>query len=93
MNDLQHFPVTKGLPADIGHDLFEGTVPDILERVIRYSVEQGYFTLEWLNEVIEVFDYDEADTKNNPVQCQAHLQNSELNRLPLNLGVYSGCSL
>lgn len=66
LNDLQYFHVTRGLPPDIAHDLFIGIVPDMIEKVVHHLVSQDCFTLEYLNQRIETFDYDAEDKPNKP---------------------------
>ncbi|KAJ8022037.1 hypothetical protein HOLleu_39411 [Holothuria leucospilota] len=65
-NSLRYFHVVNGLPSDIAHDLFEGVVPVVLEKVILHCVQSGYFTLEELNNKVECFPYDGSDLVNKP---------------------------
>ena len=64
-NQLEHFHVTSGLPFDIAHDLF-GIIPEALYLTIKHCVQEGYISLEYLNEVIETFNYDSSDVRNKP---------------------------
>ena len=38
LHQLEHFYVVDGLPSDIAHDLFEGLIPDVMEKVILHCV-------------------------------------------------------
>ncbi|XP_072016668.1 uncharacterized protein [Amphiura filiformis] len=73
LNKLQHFHVTNGLAPDVGHDLFEGIVPEVLENAISHFVLEGYFTLEYLNKQIKEFPYDAVDKTNKPSVMAATL--------------------
>ena len=66
LNQLQHFHVVNGLPPDLGHDLLEGFAKDILNIVIFRCLQQNYFTIDDLNNVILSFSYSDIDKKNNP---------------------------
>ena len=73
LNKLQHFHVVNGLAPDLGHDLFEGIVPEVLENAISHFVLEGYFTLEYLNNQIKEFPYDGPDKTNKPSVMPATL--------------------
>ena len=66
LNELKYFHVVYGLPSDLAHDLFEGIVPDVMQKVITHCVREEYFTLEFLNEQIETFPYSGNDKRNKP---------------------------
>lgn len=66
LNKLNHYHVIGGLPSDISHDLFEGLVPEVLEHVIRYCVQNQIFTMEYLNDRIDNFPYGSVDKPNKP---------------------------
>lgn len=66
LNKLNHYHVIDGLPSDISHDLFEGLVPEVLEHVIRYCVQNQIFSLEYLNDRIANFPYGNVDKPNKP---------------------------
>ena len=63
---LQYYHVIEGLPSDIGHDIFEGVAVDVLQNVIRYCVQQDFFSLEHLNNQIETFPYSNMDKDKKP---------------------------
>ncbi|KAJ8032742.1 hypothetical protein HOLleu_22774 [Holothuria leucospilota] len=65
-NQLKYFHVINGQPPDIAHDLFEGVVPDVMERVILHCVSEGYFSLQYLNDQVENFPFEGFDKTNKP---------------------------
>ena len=58
--------MVNGLPPDLGHDLLEGFAKDILNIVIVRCLQQNYFTIDDLNNVILSFSYSDIDKKNKP---------------------------
>ena len=66
LNQLQHFHVVNGLPPDLGHDLLEDFAKDVLNIVIVRCLQQNYFTIDDLNNVILSFSYSDIDKKNKP---------------------------
>jgi hypothetical protein len=50
----------------IMHDLLEGVACDVSEYVIRYLVDNGKITVEYLNSQIENFTYRDTDQVNRP---------------------------
>ncbi|XP_072047514.1 uncharacterized protein [Amphiura filiformis] len=73
LNELQYFHVTRGLPPDIAHDLFEGIVPQVLQQVISHCVRSGHFTLDYLNTQIRTFPYQKCDRVNKPTKLSKNL--------------------
>lgn len=63
---LSHFHVSTGYPPDIVHDLFEGVVPTELARCISLLISKKYFTLDFLNTLIQRFPYKWGDKTNRP---------------------------
>ena len=63
---LSHFHVSTGYPPDIVHDLFEGVVPVELARCISLLISKKYFTLDFLNTLIQTFPYKWGDKTNRP---------------------------
>ena len=66
LNNLEYYHVTRGLPSDIAHDLFEGLVPEVLRNLVLYFVSDGYFSLDQLNTRIGSFSYGKTDRVNKP---------------------------
>lgn len=50
--NLEHFPVVTGYPADILRDILEGNVPTELSLCLTDLIGKKYFTLEMLNQAI-----------------------------------------
>ena len=63
---LQHFHPVDGFPPDILHDLFEGIVPVELALCINEMIRRKYFTLEYLNRMINTFPYEHYDKLDKP---------------------------
>lgn len=76
LNQLQHFHVINGLPCDLAHDLFEsGLVCDVIEKVVMYCVQQGFFSLNFINAQIQEFPYKGNDKTNKPNTLATQLAN------------------
>ena len=61
MSILEEAPgylVIHGLPHDIMHDLYEGIVPYELKLLIRYCINQKYFTVDELNGRMERYHFE-----------------------------------
>ena len=63
---MQHFHVVNGLPSNLGHDLLEGFAKDILNILIVRCLQQKYFTIDDLNNIILSFSYSDIVKKNKP---------------------------
>ena len=72
-NQLEYFHVTTGLPFDIAHDLFEGAIPEVIYMTVKHCVQQGYFSLQFLNSTIKTFDYGQDDVCNKPSPMSSDL--------------------
>ena len=69
LEEIPGFSVTNGLPHDIMHDLFEGVVPSHMKLLLTHCVQEGFFTLEELNERICAFDF----LKKKPSEIDSNL--------------------
>ena len=58
LENVPGFSVTKCLPHDILHDLFEGVVPLELKFLPLHSVQQKFLTIPVLNHHLSRFDYE-----------------------------------
>lgn len=73
---LQGFDVTKCLPFDVMHTVFEGVANFHLMHLLSYLIdEKNYFTLEQLNNAMQSHDYgySEKDTKPSPIQVKQNV--------------------
>ncbi|XP_051786106.1 uncharacterized protein LOC127528849 [Erpetoichthys calabaricus] len=61
-----HFQTLQGFPPDFLHDLLEGIVPVELSFCLNDLVSSKFFTLDYLNSVIQTFPYKFADSVNRP---------------------------
>ena len=62
LNESKYFHVIDGLCPDIMHDVLEGALPYEAKLLLRYCIQQGYFTLSLLNARIKSFKYGPADS-------------------------------
>lgn len=65
LSKLKEFDVTKCLPFDIMHSIFEGVVNRHLNHLFHHIVENQYISLNEINEAIKChqYGYSEIDTK------------------------------
>ncbi len=67
LNEMNYFHVANSqIPQDVMHVLLEGVIPLETKLVIRSLMEDGYFTLDQLNERIANFSYGRAEARNKP---------------------------
>ena len=57
LEEVPGFSVINGLPHDIMHDLFKGIAPYELKLLLCHCVHQKYFSIDDLNERINVYDF------------------------------------
>ena len=57
LEDVPGFSVVTGILHDIMHDLFEGIVPYELKFLINHCVQQKYFSIHFLNDRLQRFDF------------------------------------
>lgn len=65
-NTIPDFHITELKHVDIMHDFYEGYAHDSLTSCLDRFFEQGYITLEQLNNRIKRFDYEYNDRRNKP---------------------------
>ena len=68
--DLVGFDITKCLPYDIMHTVFEGVTISHLKLLLNYCIEEmKYISLEQLNLLLRNHNYghSESDTKPSPI--------------------------
>ena len=63
---LGAYHAVKSLPSDVGHDIFEGVAKTTMCQVIKYCVEEGFFSLADLNNCIATFPYKGTDKVDKP---------------------------
>lgn len=63
---LNYFHPITGFPPDVLHDLLEGLVPVDLSLCIKTMMRMKYFTLEYLNQTIASFPYQQNDKVDRP---------------------------
>lgn len=66
---LSNFDITKSLPFDVIHTIYEGIAACHLNLLFHHLIDDcHYFTLDQLNHIIKVhpYGYTESDTKPSP---------------------------
>ena len=66
LGTLQYYHVIGGLPPDISHDLFEGTVPDVVATVLSTILGNNLESINNLNKALDGFPYSHIDKSNKP---------------------------
>ena len=66
LNQLSCFHVIHGLPSDISHDILEGVAKTLLGQVIEHCIQSGYFSIEYINSIIDHFPWKADDKTNKP---------------------------
>ena len=80
LNTSQFFHIVDGLCPDIMHDVLEGALPYEVKLLIRYCIQEGYFSLQVLNSRLRSFAYGQ-DTRDKPAQISAATMCSSDNKL------------
>lgn len=68
-NNLMNFHVYNNVSCDIMHDLFEGIHRYEMALIVANFVERDFFTLNYLNNRIQYFLYDNLD-RNKPTEIK-----------------------
>ena len=63
--EVPHFHCVSGFPSDIGHDLFEGTLKDVLSRMLK-EFDGNYFTIDEFNCILNEFPFMGTDKADKP---------------------------
>lgn len=66
LNELPSFHVTSNLSVDVFHDLCEGTCHYVMLQVLNHCIPK-YFTLQQLNNRIDLFQYGPCDSNRIPI--------------------------
>ena len=66
LNKLQYYHIIHGLPSDLSHDIFEGIGKTLLSQVISSCIESGYFSIAYLNSIIDSYPWKADDKTNKP---------------------------
>ena len=71
---LSNFDITKSLPFDVMHTIYEGIAAYHLNLLFHHLIDDcHYFTLDQLNHIIKVhpYGYTECDTKPSPIHRES----------------------
>ena len=68
LETIPNFSVTRNLPNDIMHDLFEGVVPYEMKLLLKYCVYMKLFTVQLLNARLQSFDFGYSEISDKPSQ-------------------------
>lgn len=66
LSNLKYFHIIDNPTVDIMHDICEGTIPFILNRLFGICIDGKLFTLDQLNSMVQFFDYGFLSKKNIP---------------------------
>ena len=67
--DLTGFDVTKCLPYDIMHTIFEGVATHHLHALLPYLIdEKKFITLNQLNSLLRTHNYSQSEEKPSPIR-------------------------
>ena len=67
LNSSKYFHAVDGLPADIMHDMLEVVLPlHVKVMLIKFIMEDKYFTLNELNKQLTTFPFGMCDSRNRP---------------------------
>ena len=67
LNTIHHFHVANSqLPQDVMHILLEGVIPLETKLVIQSLIEDGYITLDVLNDRVANFSYGRVEARSKP---------------------------
>lgn len=67
LNSISHFHVAKSqIPQDVMHVLFEGVLPMETKLMLSSFMEDGFITLNLLNQRISHFTYGRVEARNKP---------------------------
>lgn len=73
LNTLKSFHVVDCLPPDLLHDYLEGILSLAVKRLLRYYVyekDEKPFTLEWVNQAVQGFDYEYSEVGAKPSELK-----------------------
>jgi len=76
---LSDFDITKSLPFDVMHTIYEGIASYHLNLLFHHLIDDcHYFTLDQLNHIIKVhpYGYTECDTKPSPIHRESTLDSN-----------------
>lgn len=73
LNSLDHYHVAGGIPSGAAHDTCERLGWDVLDFSVKYWVQQGYFTLLQMNDLIETISYSASDKVNRSLRMSSEL--------------------
>lgn len=90
------FDVTKCLPFDVMHTIFEGVANFHLTHLLPHLIDnKHYFTLDQINNIIQAHDYgySERDTKPSPIQFKSNCYNIKQSGIYPNSNSLHACTL
>jgi len=65
-NELPSYHVARNVVCDIMHDLIEGVARYDMALIVKNLIDLKFFSLEILNNRLELFDYGVTEIKNTP---------------------------
>lgn len=68
LNEIPDFHVITGLPPDAMHDILEGVLGYEVSLILKKLIEDGHFTLDFLNRPIKSLSYGKHDSLSKPIE-------------------------
>lgn len=75
LNDLQFFHTMKNITVDLMHDILEGIIPFVLEKLFRYCIANKIATLEKIQNLVECFNFGELYKQTIPSKINLERKN------------------
>lgn len=66
LNNLKYFHIIDNYNVDIMHDLYEGTVPFLIQNLIGFCVNAKVFKFEKVASYVQSYDYGKLNRHNTP---------------------------
>lgn len=75
LNDLRFFHTMENIVVDPMHDILEGAIPFLLERIFEYCNNQGIASTDKIQSLVECFDYGNLNKANVPSKVRTEKKN------------------
>lgn len=86
-NEISSFHVTQNYCVDIMHDMLEGVCNHDIGLMLKIMIfDLKYFTIDKLNNRIELFDYGSVDIQSRPTLIASETLKSKGNKLKMSAG-------